>query len=98
MQGNIFINGLIGSFGTEQGVELIDIIQQVKKQPNATSFKVNINSEGGAVDVGFDIYNYLRSLGKPIETFGSGLVASIATVNLMNFPQFQQETDYQQWR
>lgn len=83
MQGNIYINGLIGSFGSEIGVELIDVITQVKKQPEATSFKVHINSEGGAVDVGFDIYNYLKSLGKPVEMVGSGRVMSIATVIFM---------------
>ena len=83
MEGNIFITGLIGSLPMETGVELIDVIQQVKKQPNATSFTVHINSEGGVVDTGFDIYNYLRSLNVPIKTVGSGLVASIATVIFM---------------
>lgn len=84
MNGNIYINGLIGSFGSEIGVELIDVITQVKKQPQAQSFTVHINSEGGAVDVGFDIYNYLTNLGLPIKTVGSGLVASIATVIFMS--------------
>lgn len=84
MNGNIYINGLIGSFGSEIGVELIDVITQVKKQPEAQSFTVHINSEGGAVDVGFDIYNYLTNLGLPIKTVGSGLVASIATVIFMS--------------
>lgn len=83
MEGNIFITGLIGSLPIETGVELIDIISQVKKQPQATSFTVHINSEGGVVDTGFDIYNYLRSLNVPIKTVGSGLVASIATVIFM---------------
>lgn len=83
MIGNIYINGQIGSFDGFQGVELIDIVQQVKKQPDAQSFKVHINSEGGDADLGFDIYNYLRSLGKPINMVGSGLVASIATVIFM---------------
>jgi len=83
MEGNIFITGLIGSLPMEKGVELIDIITQVKKQPQATSFTVHINSEGGVVDTGFDIYNYLRSLNVPVKTVGSGLVASIATVIFM---------------
>jgi ATP-dependent Clp protease protease subunit len=83
MEGNIYITGLIGSMPLEVGVELIDVIQQVKKQPQATSFTVHINSEGGVVDTGFDIYNYLRSLQLPIKTVGSGLVASIATVIFM---------------
>lgn len=83
MQGNIYINGLIGSWGSEIGVELIDVIQQVKQQPLAESFKVYINSEGGAVDVGFAIYDYLKSLKKPIEMIGNGKVMSIATVIFM---------------
>jgi ATP-dependent Clp endopeptidase proteolytic subunit ClpP len=83
MEGNIYITGLIGNMGNEIGVELIDVISQVKKQPQATSFNVHINSEGGVVDTGFDIYNYLKTLNLPIKTIGSGLVASIATVIFM---------------
>lgn len=83
MIGKIHISGLIGSFDEEVGVELIDVISQVKKQPTATSFEVYINSEGGVVDTGYDIYNYLKSLGLPVTTIGSGMVASIATVIFM---------------
>jgi ATP-dependent protease ClpP protease subunit len=83
MEGIIYINGQIGSTPTEKGVELIDIIQQVKAQEGALSFRVHINSEGGVVDTGFDIFNYLKSLQLPITTVGSGLVASIATVIFM---------------
>ena len=83
MIGKIYISGLIGSFDEETGVELIDVITQVKKQPTATSFEVYINSEGGVVDTGYDIYNYLKSLGLPVTTIGSGMVASIATVIFM---------------
>lgn len=83
MTGNIYISGQIGAFDGTPGVELIDVIGQVKKQPKATAFNVYINSEGGLVDVGFDIYHYLKSLGKPVTTIGSGIVASIATVIFM---------------
>jgi len=83
MIGNIYINGCIGVWEGEPSVTLIDIVKQVKEQPNATAYNVYINSEGGYVDVGFDILNYLRSLGKPLTTIGSGIVASIATVIFM---------------
>lgn len=83
MTGNIYISGQIGTFDGATGVELIDVIAQVKKQPKAAAFNVHINSEGGLVDVGFDIYHYLKSLGKPVTTIGSGIVASIATVIFM---------------
>lgn len=83
MEATIFINGQIGSTPDQKGVELIDIIQQVKSQSGATSYRVHINSEGGVVDTGFDIFNYLKSLQLPITTVGSGLVASIATVVFM---------------
>lgn len=83
MEATIFINGQIGSTPEQTGVELIDIIQQVKSQIGATSYRVHINSEGGVVDTGFDIFNYLKSLQLPITTVGSGLVASIATVIFM---------------
>lgn len=83
MIGKININGAIGKFEGEKSIELIDVISQVRKQPDATSFEVYINSDGGHVDVGFDIYNYLKSLGVPITTIGQGMVASIATVIFM---------------
>ena len=83
MFGKIEIYGQIGECDGQKGVELIDVISQVRKQPEATGFKVHIKSEGGRVDVGFDIYNYLKALGLPIVTIGEELVASIATVIFM---------------
>lgn len=83
MKGNIYISGQIGSFEGVSGVELIDIISQVQKQPNSSSYDVYIDSEGGFLEVAFDIYNYLKNLGKPINTIGSGIVASAATVIFM---------------
>jgi len=83
MIGKVFINGLIGDVGDERGVSLLDVISQIKSQPNATSFDVFINSEGGLVDVGFDIYDYLKSIERPINTIATGVCASIATVIFM---------------
>ncbi|MFP9098912.1 Clp protease ClpP [Flavobacterium sp. RHBU_24] len=83
MTGNIYISGQIGTFDGTTGVTLADVVAQVKKQPKATAYNVHINSEGGLVDVGFDIYHYLKSLRKPLTTIGSGIVASIATVLFM---------------
>lgn len=83
MEGIINISGQIGSTDAVKGVELIDIISQVKAQPLATSYKVLINSEGGVVDTGFAIHDYLKSLQLPITTVGNTLVASIATVVFM---------------
>lgn len=80
MTGTIYISGQIGDFDDAKGINLVDVIGQVKAQPKATAYTVHINSEGGIVDVGLDIFNYLRSLKKPIATVGSGMVASIATV------------------
>lgn len=78
MEANIYINGEIG-----ESVHLVDVIKQVQGNPFAEKYIVHINSVGGIVDVGFDIYNYLVSLNKPITTIGSGIVASIATVIFM---------------
>jgi ATP-dependent Clp protease, protease subunit len=83
MEGSIYISGQIGRVGGMPGVELVDVISQVQKQGEATSFNVYINSDGGYVQVGIDIYNYLKSLEVPINTIGVGVVASIATVIFM---------------
>mgnify|MGYP003624348575 CR=1 FL=1 len=83
MQGKVYIIGDIGSGSDFTGIELIDVVSQVKAQPEATSFDVYINSGGGVVETGDDIYNYLKSLPQSVTTIGSGVVASIATVIFM---------------
>lgn len=75
MKGVINIIGVIG-----EDVLLQDVIYQVKQQEKATSYTVYIDSVGGSLDVGFNIYDYLKSLGKPLETVGLSQVMSIGTV------------------
>lgn len=82
MVGKVYISGLIGSYNDEKGVELLDVISQVKKQSKATSFDVYVSqTEGGVVETGDDIYEYLVSLDKekPVTTIAKGLCASIST-------------------
>lgn len=76
MIGNIYIRGEIG----EGYFSLIDVIDQVKNLGEVESYDVYISSIGGSVETGFDIYDYLRSLKKPIKTIGVSEVMSIATV------------------
>jgi len=83
MEGKIYIIGHIGIIDEIRGVLLVDVIEQVKNQPEATSFTCYIDSPGGEVEVGEDIYKYLRALKKPLKTVGSNMVASIATVIFM---------------
>lgn len=90
MNGTIYINGYIGQAPSEEeqqywggNVTMVDVVSQVKAQPDATAYNVIINSPGGSVKVGWDIYNYLKSLGLPLQTYGTGIVASIATVIFM---------------
>ncbi len=81
MKAIISINGLIGTFENEKGIELADIVAQVQAQKDCTEIEVRIgNSAGGVVDTGFDIYNYLKSLNKPITTVIDDYCASITSV------------------
>lgn len=79
MEGKIYINGEIGVDST-----LVDVIRQVKNQPLATSFLVKIHSEGGFVDTGFEIYDYLKILDqeKPVTT-STSMAYSIASIIYM---------------
>lgn len=78
--GQIYIYGAIGdSLDGSKAVSLLDVIQAVRNQPDADIFHVHINSPGGLVQVGDDIYDYLIGIGKPITTIVEGLCASIAT-------------------
>lgn len=78
MKGYINIIGDIGE--SFKGVTLKDIVAQVQTQKEATEFDIIVNSGGGEVDEGFKIYNYLKSLNKPLTTIGVEIVASIATI------------------
>lgn len=75
MKGIINIIGVIG-----EDVLLQDVIYQVKNQEKATSYTVYIDTVGGSLEVGFNIYDYLKSLGKPIKMVGLSQVMSIGTV------------------
>lgn len=62
---------------------LISVNEQIKAQPDATSFIVEINSIGGTVSEGLAIYQRLREVSKsgiPITTQIKGQCASIATI------------------
>jgi len=75
------MKGVINIFGDiGDDVTLIDVVQQVEKQKDATSFTVNLNSNGGYVSEGFAIYDYLSSLEQSITMNGQGVVASIASI------------------
>ena len=81
----IFVYGLIGSYINAEGkkvkgIELEDIVAQAKSHEGFESIEVHINSSGGNAQAGFDIYHYLKSLGKPITTMVEGKCESIATV------------------
>ena len=76
MNYDIFIEGVIG-----EEVTLESIKAQVTAAPkDITAFNVKINSGGGNMDVGKEIYDYLKSLGKPINTEVMGMCGSIATI------------------
>lgn len=93
MIGEINIKGCIGSYEDEQGnlvkgYDLLDLIAQVKalrqlgitNNDPVTEFKTIIESPGGFVDVGFDIYDYLKTIPELVTTVATGMCASIATI------------------
>lgn len=86
--GKLFISDYIGVFTNEDnqlynGVQLVDVVSQVRALGEVDAYEVIINSGGGVVDTGNDIFHYLKSLNKPIKTVAKGTCASIATVIFM---------------
>jgi ATP-dependent protease ClpP protease subunit len=77
MIGTIYINGEIGVDTT-----LLDVVRQVKAQAGCTEFIAKIDSNGGYVDAGMDIYNYLKNLVQPVTTYTTKAY-SIASVVFM---------------
>lgn len=79
MNAQIYIEGVIGDAGEGQkGVKLIDVVSQIEANKGAEEFHVFINSPGGSVEEGNDIFNYLKSIPN-LKTIASKLCASIAT-------------------
>lgn len=75
-----FDNSDAGEWGI---VSLKTVQKELKDLGGADAFDeimLRIKSPGGDVHEGFAIYNYIRSLGKPITCIADGRVASIATV------------------
>ena len=79
----VIIHGEIGNV-TEgvEGVTLENVIIQTKAQPQGELF-IDLKSNGGSVQVGNDIYNYLTSLKRDITIKATGNVDSIATKILL---------------
>src|SRR5688572_7364099 len=73
MTGHIQIKGEIGGEVTVKSV-----LAQI--DPNATDYEVEISSGGGEVWTGYQIYNELKKLKKPITVIINGICASIATL------------------
>lgn len=76
LYGDIGVNEAVGV----KGFTLQEVIEMVSKLGDFDELTVRIKSRGGLVQTGYDIFNYLRSLGKSITTIADGEVASIATV------------------
>ena len=91
MIGNIYIKGQIGNSYdengviTKNGVELIDVVSQVQGLGEVDTINVHIDSEGGYVEVGRSIAQFLSSLGN-VNTIAENLCASIATEIHLSVP------------
>ncbi len=59
---------------------LTTVVQAINAQTDCDELIIHIHSRGGDVTEGFAIYDYLRSLNKPVTTIIDGLCASIATI------------------
>ena len=91
MIGNVYIKGQIGNSYdengtiTKTGVELIDVVSQVQGLGEVDTINVHIDSEGGYVEVGRSIAQFLSSLGS-VNTIAENLCASIATEIHLSVP------------
>lgn len=77
----IHVNGLIGSWEEEKGLELTDVVSQVRAFGDFDELEIRIGSSpGGFVQDGLDIYNYIKSIKKPVTTVISGYCASVTSI------------------
>jgi HK97 family phage prohead protease len=73
----------IGEGYWSEGITARSFRGKVESSPPFTSIRLRINSWGGDSFEGVTIGNYLKSLGKPIETVIDGIAASAASVIAM---------------
>lgn len=84
MESNIFISGQIGTTYKDdgaidvKGVELEDVVNDFEKVKNSEIVNVWINSNGGSVEVGKSISNYLSGFSN-VVTIANECCMSIAT-------------------
>jgi ATP-dependent protease ClpP protease subunit len=84
MKGHIYIDGQIGTSYKEdgsvdvKGVELVDVISQVRNNDGCELIECHISSPGGSVEVGRLIADYIGSLPN-VHTIAEVQCASIAT-------------------
>jgi len=74
----INISGIIGNEADQYS--LVKLIQDVKLQPEAEPVQIIINSPGGDGELAFNMYDYLRGLGRQIVTQSEGQCASAASI------------------
>lgn len=80
MEKSIHISGEIGFDNTPTSVK--EQIDSLNLQPKDT-LRVILNSEGGSVFDGFEIYNHLKALSNEITTEVRGMAASIASLIML---------------
>lgn len=77
----IYLDGVIGSEGDYFGTIGLKQVQEMVGRADASGpLQVVINSPGGEVYEGLAIYDYLRSMGRPVETVALGKTMSIASI------------------
>jgi len=74
----INISGIIGNESSQYS--LVKLIQDIKAQPETEPVHIIINSPGGDGELAFNMYDYLRGLGRTITTECTGQCASAASI------------------
>ena len=84
--GTVDIIGVIGDISNdpyfEEGTRFttfLDVVRQVEAQKDAEKFLISIDSPGGLVEDGDEIFDYLKSLQVPLKTYARNVCASMAT-------------------
>lgn len=81
-------NKWMAMFGEEQAFFSLETIKRIfRENPNEKDFKFNFNCDGGYVDEGFAIYDYIRTSGKNIHCNIEGGCHSMAIIMLLAAPK-----------
>lgn len=78
---------LSGEVNDRQASQLVTQLLVLNEMDRTRPIRILINSGGGAISSGFAIYDAIRYITAPVQTVGTGLIASMGVTIFLSVPR-----------